>query len=93
MNVITAEEARKIANQYVPYEMKNALEYVMDDIKETAKWGSNATEFRDTLTPCAYLETIKSEEFKKYIESLGYKYEFNSKEKWGIYSEWVIISW
>lgn len=93
MNVITAKEAREIANQYVPYEIKSTLEYVMKDIEETAKYGGTQIEFRDILTPCAYFETIKSNEFKKYIESLGYKYEFNSKETWGFYSEWVTISW
>jgi len=96
MNVITAKEARKIANRYAPHKMENALKYVMYDIKETAKLGRNTTEFRDTLTPRTYFQTIKSEEFKKYIESLGYKYEFNSKETWetwGLYSEWVTISW
>lgn len=93
MNVITAKEAREIANQYVPYEIKSTLEYVMEDIEKTVKYGGTQIEFCDILTPYAYLETIKSNEFKKYIESLGYKYEFNSKKTWDFYSEWVTISW
>ena len=93
MDIITAEQAREITNGYIPYEIKSTMEYVMEEIKESASCGSNATEFHDGLTPCTYLEVIKSNEFKNYIESLGYKYEFNSEEKWCCYSEWVTISW
>lgn len=93
MSILTAEQARDITNQYIPYEIRSALEYVMKDIKETAKYGSDSTEFRDALTPCTYLETIKSDKFKNYIESLGYTYKFDSEEKWGCYSEWVTIYW
>ena len=93
MDIITAKQAREITNSYIPYEIKSTMEYVMENIKESANCGSNTTEFHDGLTPCTYLEVIKSDEFKNYIESLGYKYEFNSEEKWGCYSEWVTISW
>lgn len=93
MNIITAEQAREIASQYIPYEIRSALKYVMEDIEETAKCGNNSTEFRNTLTPYTYLETIKSDKFKNYIESLGYKYEFHSEEKLGCHFKWVTISW
>lgn len=93
MDIITAEQAREITNSYIPYEIKSTMEYVMEDIKDSANYGNDMTEFHDSLTPCTYLEVIKSDKFKKYIESLGYKYKFNSEEKWGCYSEWVTISW
>lgn len=93
MNIITAEEARKNTESYVTSEIKYVLDYVMEDIKESSNCGGDCTEFRDSLTPCVYFETIKSEKFKAYMEYLGYKYVFNSEEKWGCYSEWVTISW
>ena len=93
MNIITAKQAREIADHYIPYEIRSTLEYVMEDIKKSANCGNNTTEFHDSLIPCTYLEVIKSDKFKNYIESLGYTYEFNSEEKWGCYSEWVTISW
>ena len=93
MNIITAKQAREITNNYIPYEIKDTIEYVMKDIKKSANCGNNKREFHDILTPCTYFEIIKSDKFKNYIESLGYKYKFNSEEKLGCYSEWVTISW
>lgn len=93
MNIITAEEAREITNSYIPRKIRSTMEYVMIEIAESAKYGDDTTEFHDDSTPCAYFEIIKSDEFKNYIKSLGYKYEFNSEEKLEFYSEWVIISW
>ena len=81
MDIITAEQDREITNGYIPYEIKSTMEYVMEEIKESASCGSNTTEFHDSLTPCTYLEVIKSDEFKNYIESLGYKYEKNQEEQ------------
>lgn len=81
MNIITAKQAREITDSYIPYEIKSTLNFVMEEIKESASYGNNEVEFRDSLTPCTYFETIKSNKFKNYIESFGYKYEFNSEEK------------
>ena len=93
MKIITAKQAREITDSYIPYEIKSTLNFVMEEIKESANCGSNTTEFHNSLTPCTYFEVIKSDKFKNYIESLGYTYKFDSEEKWGCYSEWVTISW
>lgn len=93
MRIFTAKQARKNTDRFVDYDILEAVEYVMKDIKDSANCGSDTTEFHDSLTPYTHLKVIKSDKFKNYIESLGYKYEFNSEEKWGCYSEWVTISW
>lgn len=93
MEIITAEQAREITSNYIPFEIKRAIEYVMSQIKDSANDGNNSVVFSDYFTPCGDYETIKSKEFVKYIKSLGYTYAFEEKEKWGEYSERVIISW
>lgn len=93
INIITAERARKIAKEYIPYEIKSAMEYVMNYIRDSAEYGSSSTTFSKNSTPCIYYDTIKSEKFKEYIEKLGYHHSFSSEELWGCYSEWVTISW
>lgn len=93
MDIITAEQAREMTNNYIPIEIKKVIDYVMSEIKNSANHGNNSVDFNDYFTPCIDYETIKSKEFAKYIESLGYVYTFNEEEKWGHYSERIIISW
>lgn len=93
MDIITAEQARDITNSYIPYDISMAVEHTMEKIKEAAECGSNNVEFCDGLTPCAILETIKTDKFKAYIESFGYTYELETISRAWFYSERVIISW
>lgn len=93
MNIITAKQAREITNNYIPDRIKKTLSYVMSEIKNSADYGSNSVDFSDYFTPCADYEIIKSNEFIEYIKSIGYTYTINSKERWGEYSEKIIISW
>lgn len=92
MKVITATEARKIVTNYIPKELKDTLNFVMNEIKENAENGHTCVEFDDFYSICDY-ERIKSKKFKEYIESFGYTHEVIAEEKCGEHSERVKISW
>lgn len=93
MEIITAEQAREVTENYIPLKMKGTLEFVMEKIKEAAKNGECYVEFNDFYSVCDY-EMIRSENFRKYIESFGYFYEVIVEEhRWGDNSERVKISW
>lgn len=93
MTIITANQAREITNNYIPNEIKKTIDYVMSEIKDSADHGDNSVDFSDYFTPCTDYEIIKSKEFANYIETLGYTYIFDEKERWGERSERIIISW
>ena len=92
MEIITAKEARKITLNYIPKELKSTLDFVMNEIKESAENGNDYVEFVYFYSICNY-KMIKSEQFKKYIESFGYTHEVIVGEHWGERSEKVKISW
>lgn len=79
-----------MVKEHIPYEIKYAINCVMEQIKNDANDGNSGTEF-DSSEP--YYYTMKSKKFKDFIESLGYKYKLCSTEKWGCYTERITISW
>lgn len=94
MEIITAEQAREMTDKYYRHNLNDTIKYVMEEIKDRAKCGMNNVDFNNMFpTRYNHFEQIKTKEFKKYIESLGYKYDFSSRLNIGFYSEHIIISW
>lgn len=94
MEIITANQAREMIDKYNRCNLNDTIKYVMKEIKDLAKYGMNNVDFNNMFpTRYDHFEQIKTKEFKEYIESLGYKYEFSSRINIGFYSEHIIISW
>lgn len=90
MEIITAEQAREMVKEHIPYEIKYTVNCIMEQIKNYANDGNSEIDF-DYTEP--YFTTMKSKKFKDFITSLGYKYQLHSTERWSCYTEWITISW
>lgn len=91
MEIITAEQARKMTNDYIPYDFRETIRIVMKLITDATKHGNSEIVIADRV---AFLfDKVKTKKFKKYIESLGYKYDFYTEENMGFCSENIKISW
>lgn len=93
MEIITAKEARKMTDEYIPYDIREIVEIVMKKIKDAAKYGNNSIEFDSNFHTFIDYEKLKTERFTKFIKNLGYKYDFYVKDCFGFYGETVKISW
>lgn len=94
MEIITAEQARKLTDEYISYDLENTIKYVMKKIKDQARIDINSIEFNNLISS-RYInfKQLKNNNFIKYIESLGYNYNFYSKPGINFYIERIIISW
>lgn len=93
MEIITAKEAREIAENYVPYEIEPTVEYVMEKIKDYAGTGSKEINFNYNCVPCLYWDEMKTEKFESFMKKHGYSYEYIEEENWYCTSEEIKISW
>lgn len=92
MNIITAKEAREKSDYYVNDSINPTVDYVMQAIKDSYNYGCNYVTFY-SFVPIIYFETMKSDNFVKFIKSLGYNYKFTMKKLYGEYEEEITISW
>lgn len=93
MEIITAKEARKMTDEYVPHDIRRTIEIVMKEIKDAAKYGNNSVEFNSNFSTSIDFEKLKTERFIEFIKNLEYKYDFYVKDCFGFYDETVKISW
>lgn len=93
MEIITAKEARKMTDEYIPYDIKRTIEIVMKEIKDATTHGNNSIKFVDYYCSSVDFKILKTEKFVNYIKKLGYTYDFYILDNLGLYDETVKISW
>lgn len=72
--VISAEEARQIARDYVDPDIEKSLEPIFDNIRKTSSTGLTSFTWSEVMT----LEKAKS--INHVLKSLGYKVEYDIEE-------------
>lgn len=101
IKIITAEEARKNSEEYIPKRKKEMISSIMTEIERVSK---NTPENYVVIEECdisfdspiTFEDLIKDPYYKDFFERLGYKYniETESKSKWMMEDEdKIIISW
>lgn len=92
MNIITAKEARRQTERYVSRFIEPTVDYVMKTIEETSHIGVSFVVFsHNSSTP--YFESMKTDEFAKFMKKFGYKYDYTTQEYRGKHEEEIKISW
>lgn len=93
MTIITAEEARKLSNNYIPKQVEPALEFVMKQIIEESRDGRNKVIIYEDDVLHETLQILKSMIFKNIIERYGYKYHSELTEYYESFYDKITISW
>lgn len=68
MNIITAEEAKEMSENYIPYELESSIEYVMKEIEDSAKFGYRDIDFNPNC--CIHWDTIASTKFEAFMKKM-----------------------
>lgn len=93
MRIITAKQARKNTDRFIDYDILEAVEYLMKEIKGNSKCGASCVSFIKDYTNIEIYKQMKDQRFIAFIESLGYKYRLiNEEDNIGYYEE-IEISW
>lgn len=101
IKIITAEEARRNSEEYIPKRKKEMIGLVMNEIERVSK---NTPENYVVIEECdisfdsfiTFNDLIKDPYYKDFFEKLGYKYniETESRSKWMMEDKnKIIISW
>lgn len=101
IKIITAEEARKNSEEYIPKRKKEMIGLVMSEIERVSK---NTPENYVIIEECdisfdssiTFNDLIKDPYYKDFFEKLGYKYNIETESRSGWMMEdknKIIISW
>ena len=106
MNIITAEQAKNISKNNITNIFNKEIKCIMNKVKKSSQLGYfKATiilESKEDLYWWTKNEKPKKESIhkrfnninlKKYMESIGYKYEVYSDSSNGYYYSYINISW
>ena len=93
MNIITAEEARNISNNYIPEKIINAFNFVMLKIEEKASNGYNHIILYEEDIEKEVFNQITSELFKNIMRKYGYKVKKELREYYSSFYYKITISW
>lgn len=93
MNIITAEKAREISNNYLPKDIIHALNYVMLKIVENANHGDNKITLYEEDCPQEAFSQVKTDTFKDTMQKYGYKVKKELKEYYNHFYYKITISW
>lgn len=93
MNIITAEEARSISNNYFPKEIAYSLNFVMLRIIETAEHGGNKIVLYEEDCAQEVFSQIQTDAFKDAMQRYGYKIKKELKEYYSYFYYKITISW
>lgn len=96
LDIITAKEAKRNADNAVPSSIEESVNYAMDWIKYHSERGEYSCvfelDYRGNGNP-TWLTGMRGKEFIAFIESLGYTYHYDNSSYYYNWKTTITISW